>query len=112
MGAQRIRSPHSNGSIVPCLNPSFTIFAEAQFDPELASAFREKWVIPRRKMALAYFKEGIKNGFLRPDIDLNSMIDLLYAPLYFQLQMGLTTLSDAYIDNIFDHTMEGCLKRT
>ena len=89
-----------------------TIFAEAQFDPELASAFREKWVIPRRKMALAYFEEGIKKGFLRPDIDLNSMIDLLYAPLYLQLQMGLTTLSDAYIDNIFDHAMEGCLKRT
>lgn len=88
------------------------IFAEAQFDPELASAFREKWVIPNRKMALAYFEEGIKNGFLRPDIDLNSMIDLLYAPLYLQLQMGLTALSEAYVDKIFDLAMKGCLKRT
>lgn len=89
-----------------------TIFAEAQFDPELASAFREKWVIPNRKMALAYFEEGIKNGFLRPDIDLNSMIDLLYAPLYLQLQLGLTALSEAYVDKIFDLAMKGCLKRT
>lgn len=89
-----------------------TILAEAQFDPELASAFREKWVIPNRKMALAYFEEGIKNGFLRPDIDLNSMIDLLYAPLYLQLQLGLTALSEAYVDKIFDLAMKGCLKRT
>jgi AcrR family transcriptional regulator len=89
-----------------------TIFAEAQFDPELASAFRTKWVIPNRKMALAYFEDGIKNGFLRPDIDLNSMIDLLYAPLYLQLQLGLTALSEAYVDKIFDLAMKGCLKRT
>ena len=40
------------------------------------------------------------------------MVDLLYAPLYVQLQIGLTTLSDAYIDNIFDQAMEGCLNRT
>lgn len=63
-------------------------------------------------MALAYFEEGIKDGLFRPDIDLNSMIDLLYSPLYLQLQISLTTLSDAYVDHIFDHAMKGCLKRT
>ena len=87
-----------------------TLLAEAQFDPELAAAIREKWVMPRRRIAIPYVEQGIRNGFLRPDIDPNVMIDLLYAPYYFQLLMDTATLSDAYIDKIFDHAMRG-LKR-
>ncbi|HEX4022715.1 MAG TPA: TetR/AcrR family transcriptional regulator [Acidobacteriaceae bacterium] len=83
------------------------LLAEAQFDPELATALRERWTMPRRKMAIAYFKEGIKNGFLRKDADPNAIIDILYAPIYYRLQMGTGPLSDAYIDEIFKHTMSG-----
>lgn len=88
-----------------------TLLAEAQFDPELATAIRERWVIPRRRIGMPYFEQGVRDGFLRPDIDLEVMIDLLYAPFYLQLQMGTTALSDAYVDKIFDHAMRG-LKRT
>jgi len=87
-----------------------TLLGEAQFDPELAVAIREKWVMPRRRIAIPYVEQGIRNGFLRPDIDPNVMIDLLYAPFYFQLLIGTATLSDAYIDKIFDHAIAG-LKR-
>ncbi len=34
------------------------LLAEAQFDPELATALRERWTMPRRRMAIAYFEEG------------------------------------------------------
>jgi AcrR family transcriptional regulator len=88
-----------------------TLLAEAQFDPELATAIRERWLIPRRKIAVPYFEQGIRDGFLRTDLDPNAMTDLLYAPLYLQLLMGTSTLSDAYVDKIFDHAMRG-LKRT
>jgi hypothetical protein len=37
------------------------------------------------------------------------MIDLLYVPLYYRLQMGTGALSDAYIDQIFEHGMTGLL---
>ncbi len=87
-----------------------TLLAEAQFDPELATAIRERWVMPRRKIGVPYLEQGIRDGFLRPDLDPNVMIDLLYAPLYLQLLMGTSTLSDGYIDKIFDHAMRG-LKR-
>jgi hypothetical protein len=66
--------------------------------------------MPRRKMAIAYFQQGIKSGFLRPDVDPNAMIDILYAPIYYRLQMGTGPLSDAYIDEIFDHAMKGLKK--
>jgi len=86
------------------------LLAEAQFDPELAVALRERWTMPRRRMAIAYFQQGIKSGFLRADADPNAMIDILYAPIYYRLQMGTGPLSDAYIDEIFDHAMKGIRK--
>jgi AcrR family transcriptional regulator len=94
-----------DGSLVKAL------LAEAQFDPELATAFRERWTLPRRKMAVAVFQKAISRGELRSDIDLEATIDLLYAPMYYRLQMRTGPLSDAYIDEIFDHAMEGLLQR-
>jgi AcrR family transcriptional regulator len=87
------------------------LLAEAQFDAELATAFRERWTLPRRKMALAVFQKGIRHGELRSDIDLEATIDLLYSPMYYRLQMGTGPLSDAYIDEIFVQGMEGLLQR-
>ena len=86
------------------------LLAEAQFDPELAAAIRERWTMPRRKMAINFFRQGIKKGLLQADTDPNAMIDLLYAPIYYRLQMGTGPLSDAYIDEIFDHAMKGLRK--
>jgi hypothetical protein len=86
------------------------LLAEAQFDPRLAAELRDSWTMPRRKMAIAYFQQGINDGFLRPDVDPDAMIDILYAPLYYRLQMGTGPLSDAYVDEIFDHAMKGLRK--
>src|SRR6202007_2744822 len=44
------------------------LLAEAQFDSELATAVRERWTMPRRRMAIAYFEEGKRKGFLRSDV--------------------------------------------
>lgn len=83
------------------------LLAEAQFDPELASALRERWTMPRRRMAIKHFQEGIRSGALRADVDPDVMIDVLYAPLYYRLQMGTGPLSNAYVDDIFAHAMKG-----
>lgn len=87
------------------------LLAEAQFDAELATAIRKRWTLPRRKIALAVFQKAISQGELRSGIDLEATIDLLYAPMYYRLQMGTGPLSDAYIDEIFDQVMEGLLQR-
>jgi len=94
-----------DGSLVKAL------LAEAQFDAELAIAFRKRWTLPRRRMALSVFHRAVGRGELRPDIDLEATIDLLYAPMYYRLQMGTGPLSDAYIDEIFDYAMKGLLQR-
>jgi len=83
------------------------LLGAAQLDPELATALRDRWTMPRRRMAIAYFRDGMKRGYLRPDTDPDVIIDLLYAPIYYRLQMGTGPLSNAYVDEIFDHAMRG-----
>jgi AcrR family transcriptional regulator len=87
------------------------LLAEAQFDAELATAFRERWTLPRRKLALAVLQKAVGQGELRSGIDLEATIDLLYAPMYYRLQMGTAPLSDEYIDEIFEQVMEGLFRR-
>ena len=60
-----------------------------------------------RAMAVAVFKEAIEQGELRAEVDPETAIDLLYAPLYYRLQIGTGPLSQAYIEGLFDHRMRG-----
>jgi AcrR family transcriptional regulator len=83
------------------------LVAEAQLCPEFAIIFRDRWTLPRRKLALGILKEAVRGGELRPNLDLEATIDLLYAPLYYRLQMVTGPLSDTYIDIIFEHTIIG-----
>jgi AcrR family transcriptional regulator len=83
------------------------LLGEAQFDPELAEAFRKRWTLPRRQLAKQVFEEAIEQGDLRSDIDIEAAIDMLYAPIYYRLQIGTGPLSDAYIDEIFQNAMRG-----
>lgn len=83
------------------------VLAEAQQCPDVAEALKQRWTMPRRKMAVAYFEEGIRRGLLSVDVDPNTMIDVLYAPLYYRLQMGIGALTDAYVDQVFNHAMRG-----
>jgi AcrR family transcriptional regulator len=87
------------------------LLAEAQFDPELATAFRERWTFPRRAMAAAVFREAIERRELRSDVDPETAIDLLYAPLYYRLQMGTGDLTEVYIEGLFAHGMKGLGKK-
>jgi AcrR family transcriptional regulator len=83
------------------------LMAETQFDPELANAFRDNWTLPRRKLVVGILEEAMERGEIRQDIDVEATIDILYAPLYYRLQMGTGPISESYVDKIFHHAMEG-----
>lgn len=83
------------------------LLGEAQFDPELAEAFRERWILPRRELARATIAEAIRQGDLSDDIDTDAAIDLLYAPVYYRLQIGTGPIDETFVDGIFKHVMAG-----
>ncbi|SDE65971.1 transcriptional regulator, TetR family [Terriglobus roseus] len=84
-----------------------SLLGEAQFDPELAEAFRERWIMPRRRMAREVLEEAIQQGDLREDIDFDAAIDMLYAPIYYRLQIGTGPISEQYVRGIFEQVMSG-----
>ncbi len=87
------------------------LLAEAQFDPELAKAFRENWTLPRRKLVFEVLEEATQQGGLRKDLDIEAAIDAFYAPIYYRLQMGTGPISEAYVDKVYEQAMEGQRQR-
>jgi AcrR family transcriptional regulator len=58
------------------------LLGEAQFDAELAEAFRTRWITPRREATKAFIQAAIRNRELRPHVDLDQALDALYGGLY------------------------------
>jgi AcrR family transcriptional regulator len=83
------------------------LLAEAQFDEELAEAFRENWTLPRRKLVRGILEEAVRQAELRTDLDIEAAIDAFYAPIYYRLQMGTGSITDAYVDKVFHQAIEG-----
>jgi AcrR family transcriptional regulator len=83
------------------------LLAEAQFDPDLAAAFKENWTLPRRRLVREILKDAIQQGEIHAGIEIESAIDLLYAPIYYRLQMGTGAISVAYVDRVFALAMKG-----
>jgi AcrR family transcriptional regulator len=97
--AKAFRGPF--GSIIKAL------LGEAQFDGELAEAFRTRWIAPRREAAKEVIQAAIRNKELRADIDLDQALDALYGGIYYRLMIGSGPLSDACVRGIFSAVMDG-----
>jgi AcrR family transcriptional regulator len=57
----------------------------AQSDPDIARALRERWLAPRRAVAAEVMRAGIARGDIRPDVDVSTALDQLFAPIYHRL---------------------------
>jgi AcrR family transcriptional regulator len=70
------------------------LISEAQRDPELAAAIRERWLEPRRLCGVAILETGKATGHLRPDFDPTTVLDQVYGPIYLRLLIGHAPLTD------------------
>jgi AcrR family transcriptional regulator len=84
-----------------------SLVAEAQSDPELAIAFRERWLGPRREGVRRIMQAAVAENSLRSDIDIDTAIDLLYGPLYYRLLLGSGTLDKRFVDTVYQQFLAG-----
>jgi AcrR family transcriptional regulator len=84
-----------------------SLVAEAQSDSELAIAFRERWLVPRREGVRQILRAAVAEGSLRSDINIDTAIDLLYGSLYYRLLLGAGALDERFVDGIYDQFLEG-----
>ncbi|WP_353119366.1 TetR/AcrR family transcriptional regulator [Nitratidesulfovibrio sp.] len=68
-----------------------------QGDPQTLAAFVESYLLPRRAAAKDVLRRGIARGELRPDLDLDLLVDALYAPIFHRLLLQHGPLDDAFI---------------
>ena len=83
------------------------LVGQAERDPEIARAIRERWLAPRRAVTAEILRAGIERGEIRPDIDVGVASDQLFAPVYHRLFFGHEPLDDGLTDLVIDHAMTG-----
>lgn len=83
------------------------LLAEAQADPDLAEAFRTRWVEVRRDAGRAVFQRAQETGQIRSDLDLETAIDLVYGPIYYRLLAAHQPLTDQFVDDITAYALRG-----
>jgi AcrR family transcriptional regulator len=83
------------------------LVSQAECDPEIARAVRERWLAPRRAVAYGIIRDGIACGEIRPDVDIAVVSDQLFAPIYHRLIFGHEPLDDQLADRLVDTAMSG-----
>ncbi len=84
--------------------------AASQSDAEVAAAFLNVWIIPRRAEAKTVLQRHQQEGRLAAEADLELILDVLYGPLYYRLLMGHGELSPQYADEITELVLTGLLR--
>lgn len=83
----------------------------AQSDPELAAAFREHWITPLRARGRVVLGTHQANGELPADADLDLVMDMMYAPLYYNLLTGYRPVSASYAEAVTRAVLNGVRER-
>ncbi len=83
------------------------LIAQAQADPNLAESLAAGWLRPRREATAAVLQRAIGRGQIRPDADIPSLMDQLYAPVYWRLLMRHEPLDDALAGVLVRTVLDG-----
>ncbi|MDT0345314.1 TetR/AcrR family transcriptional regulator [Streptomyces litchfieldiae] len=82
------------------------LMAEAQLDPGFERPFRA-WVATRRQVVAAILGRGRDRGELRPDLDLEHAVDLLFGPYWYRLLVGHLPLDPREAERHIDQILNG-----
>jgi AcrR family transcriptional regulator len=83
------------------------VLAEGVLDEKVGDAFREHWVRPRRADARALLGKAVEAGELRPDADIEVVLDSLFGPLYYRALVNHIPLDLAFGERVFQSVMAG-----
>lgn len=81
--------------------------AEGSRNPELYQAFRDRLVAPRQAAMFAVLQEGVEEGEIRADVDLQWVIDLLVAPVMVAVLTHRPHVSRAQLEFTIDTILRG-----
>lgn len=80
--------------------PLRALAAGALTREDVRHAFFDHWLAPRRAAAATILDEGVARGEVRPDVDVEVVVDLLFAPLYHRAWLTRAPLDEQVVDEI------------
>jgi AcrR family transcriptional regulator len=83
------------------------MIAAAQSETEIAKAFRNHFILKSREEGRQLLDRAVAQNELRKDIDFDTTLDLLYAPIYFRLLIGHGKLTAEFTDSVLEHALFG-----
>ena len=83
------------------------ILAAGQSDRGVITAFRERFMKPRRQEAYATLRRGIQRGELREDVDMDLLLDSLYGPIYMRFLIRHDKLTPGFVDRLCELVLGG-----
>jgi AcrR family transcriptional regulator len=83
------------------------LVAHAQYDPDLAAAWRQRVVGPTRAQHRQVFERAIARGEIPTGSDVDVLMDLLFGPAYHRLLNGHAPLSDRFIRRVVAMVVAG-----
>jgi AcrR family transcriptional regulator len=88
-----------------------SLVADAQSQEEIATAIRDQWLRPRRAIAADLVRRGMADGEFRAGLDVELVLDLLFAPVYYRLILGHEPLDAPFAAATVRYLVEGLARR-
>ncbi len=88
-----------------------SLIADAQSQEEIALALRDQWLRPRRAVAADLIRTAVGDGEFRADLDVEVVLDLLFAPVYYRLLLGHENLDRQFAVATVRHLVAGLAPR-
>jgi AcrR family transcriptional regulator len=85
------------------------LVADSQGNPALAKDFRDRFFAHRRARGAATLEKGIVTGELRPDLDVDDALDVLYGPLWLRLLVGHRPVTQGAADDLLELVWPGLI---
>jgi AcrR family transcriptional regulator len=83
------------------------LVADLADDPELDRIFLERYFHPRRATTAAALRRGIERGDIVPDADIDLLLDLLGATVYYRVLFGHLPVDHDVAERIVDTVLKG-----
>ena len=83
------------------------VIAATQSDPDLAQVLRERLIAPRVAACAARLRRAQQDGQLRPELNPETLVEVLYGPLYYRLLLPGRRLDRALVDTVLDVVFAG-----
>ncbi|MGA4545833.1 TetR/AcrR family transcriptional regulator [Uniformispora flossi] len=83
------------------------LVADLADDPELEKEFLDAYFHPRRATTAAALRRGIERGDIRPDADIDLLLDMLASTTYYRVLFGHLPITPELAESVVSVVMAG-----